>query len=858
MTRSTEDIAPIVVIVGTRPEGIKMIPVYQALQDSGLPVVLCSTMQHDELLTQVFDLFDISPDFDLKIMRQGQDLFYLTQSILQKTKEVFRKINPSMVLVQGDTTSTMAAALSAFYLRIPVGHIEAGLRTDDICSPFPEEMNRRVVGTVSNLHFAPTSHASAQLLGQGVRRSSVFCTGNTVVDALRVIRKKIEAGEVAVDQGFLDVIERCKKLGHKIMLLTAHRRESFDGGIVRILETVKTFLSENKDVFCFYPFHPNPHVIQAIEEVGLSRLPNIYLTEPVAYKELAYLLLNVDWVLTDSGGIQEEAVSLSKPVLVLREKTERAEGVWAGLATMVGTDRQKISDGLKKFLLQRQSDKVAELHVYGDGYAANKIVQILKDFLSIKPMVKNKQKEETAQIVHKKREPVVKKNVAVLGLGYIGLPTSIVMAQAGLDVVGVDINASRVEAINSGDPVIQEPEIFEKLQLVLGSGCFKASQVMHEADFFIIAVPTPFKEDKKADLSCVLSALDSVASVLKKGDVVILESTVPVGTTQQVADYLAQKTGLSYQQDFYVAHCPERVLPGKIFYELVHNTRVIGGINKASVQKAKELYQTFVDGHLYLTDATTAEMVKLVENSCRDTEIAFAHQVASMALSVGLNPYEVIELANKHPRVNILQPSCGVGGHCIAVDPWFLIQSFPRHSELLRMARGVNDKKPHEVIAFIRRAITQWKQKNEGQCTVLTLGATYKPNVDDLRESPALQIAKILSEKNGINLIVAEPHVNRKKLAAILGDRVVSVQEGIARADIVVYLVAHKRFRAIDEKTLRSKMIFDFCGVRHDYRDVGEQQECMFWPARSAFGTDCSFDDSVAKAEENIHKELGA
>lgn len=832
MACSDRDIQPIVIIVGTRPEGIKMVPVYRALKRVGLPVLFCSTMQHDELLSQVLDLFAVRPDFDLKVMRQGQDLFYLTQSILQKTKDVFRRVQPSMVLVQGDTTSTMAAALSAFYCGIPVGHVEAGLRTDDIRSPFPEEMNRRVVGTVADFHFAPTAHAAAQLLAQGVDRSKVFCTGNTVVDALRIIKDTIESGAVSINPAIEQAVVQCKKQNKKIMLLTAHRRESFSGGIVRILESTKEFLTKHPTVFCFYPFHPNPHVIQAIEEVGLSRLPNICLTEPLAYKELAYLLLHLDWVLTDSGGIQEEAVSLGKPVLVLREKTERAEGVWAGLATMVGTDKKKIMDNLNALLAGDCTENTGNVSVYGDGYAADKIVHIIKGVIKQGSVAT----ESSPIMFHastKKKQEIDVKKVAVLGLGYIGLPTSIVIAEAGFAVLGFDIDESRVNAINAGDPVIQEPELFEKLQIVRGAGTFRASTVLEAADYFIIAVPTPFKNEKKADLSFVFSAADSIAAVLKKGDVVLLESTVPVGATKSLAEYLNKVTGLSAGSDFFVAHCPERVLPGKIFYELINNMRIIGGINQESVRKAKELYEVFVEGSLYLTDSTMAEMVKLVENSSRDVEIAFAHQVASMAASVGLNPYEVVELANKHPRVNVLQPSCGVGGHCLAVDPWFLVESFPQESMLLKKAREVNDSRPREVFSCIQDAVVNWKRNNTGTCTVLTLGLTYKPNVDDLRESPALAVATLLSGCDDITLLIAEPHISKKKSEQLFGSRIVSVQDGIARADIIVYLVAHKRFRAIDEKLLREKVILDFCGVRHECKQPKEGEECMFWPAKS-------------------------
>ena len=823
---------PIVLVVGTRPEGIKMIPVYRALQRAGLPVLLCSTMQHDELLTQVFDLFGVKPDYDLRIMRHGQDLFYVTQAILQKTKELFSQIRPAAVLVQGDTTSTMAAALSAFYLRIPVGHVEAGLRTDDIRAPFPEEMNRRVVCPIADLHFPPTAHAAAQLLSEGVDRKKLFCVGNTVVDALQMVQEKINRAEIKINREVETAVSRCKAENKKLLLLTVHRREAFNGGVVEILKTVKQFLQENEDVFCFYPYHPNPHVVSAIEKVGFSDLKNIFLSEPVSYAELAYLLFNADVVVTDSGGIQEEGVSLGKPVLVLREKTERAEGIWAGRATLVGMDGEKIKSALIAALAEKKSDLKKSLSVYGDGCASDRIAQIMKDnFFSSsfkETKISSFAPERALQEEVLKKEESSAQKVAVLGLGYIGLPTSIVMAQAGLGVVGFDIDKVRVDAINSGDPVIQEPEIFEKLQLVLGSGNFRATIDLEPADYFMIAVPTPFKESNAADLSYVFAAADSIVSVLQKGNTVLLESTVSVGATEKLASYLEEKTGMSVGIDFFVAHCPERVLPGKIFHELVYNDRVVGGVDQASVYKAKQLYKHFVEGKLFLTDAKTAEMVKLVENSSRDVEIAFAHQVASMANSVSLDPYTVIELANKHPRVNILRPSAGVGGHCIAVDPWFLAESFPNCSELIKTARMVNDNRPKEIVKQILQTV---ERNYDRPAKVLLLGLTYKPNVDDLRESPALQIARSLHKDNKNEYLFCEPHLNKEKLKKLFPNNIFSVQEGVAKADVIVYLVAHTRFKAIDEKLLQDKVVLDFCGIRHKKQEIDGAQEILFSPA---------------------------
>lgn len=434
-----------------------------------------------------------------------------------------------------------------------------------------------------------------------------------------------------------------------------------------------------------------------------------------------------------------------------------------------------------------------------------------------------------------KKEDIMNQ-VCVIGLGYIGLPTSIVAANSGFKVVGFDVDVQRVERINSFDPVIEEPDLFEKLKQALLSKNFYASTQITPADCFIIAVPTPFKEHKKADLSYVWSAAESIATVLKAGDVVILESTVPVGATDQLAEKLQNKTDLKAGIDFFVAHCPERVLPGKIFHELVYNSRIIGGINQKSVDKAKMFYKKFVRASLYLTNATAAEMVKLVENSSRDVEIAFAHQVAAMAYKMGLNPFEVIELANKHPRVNILNPSCGVGGHCLAVDPWFLIETFPEQTELLRTARDINDNKPLTVVQAARRCIDEWKKNNQskGKCKVAVLGLAYKPDIDDLRESPALKIAQELHKQTDIELLPCEPYVHNEEMKKLFEKEGVSLQLAVEHADIIVCLVKHTPFKKLDKSIIDKKRVLDFCGLFYEPHIEQEGQERFFWPASNA------------------------
>ncbi len=825
---------PIVLIVGTRPEGIKMAPVYWALKKADLPVVLCCTMQHGEILLSVLDLFGLRPDYNLDVMRPGQDLFYLTQAILQKTKEVFIREKPSLVVVQGDTTSALAAGLAAFYLRIPIAHIEAGLRTDDLYSPYPEEMNRRVLSVIASYHFAPTEQAVAHLHASGVPADSVFCVGNTVVDALRNTLEKIEKGVIAVWPKLRERIAQCDLTGQKLLVLTVHRRESFQGGIERVLCAVKKLLIQNKDLVCVYPFHPNPQVLSAIEVVGLDVVPNCFLCEPLAYSDLIYLLSRADLVMTDSGGIQEEAISLGKPLLVLREKTERTEGIEAGVAHLVGTDGEKIIMMAQQLLEQKDKKDSSGTHntraLYGDGYAADKIVAVLQERL---PAVQYSNEEP---VMKKSENPVQKKDtqvkkVLVVGLGYIGLPTALVSVEHGLQVVGVDVDAERVEKINAGDQVIYEPEVFEKLQLALQSGSFKAQTYPEAADYIIVAVPTPCHA-KKADMSYVVAATDSIAPVITAGTTVILESTVPVGATHAMARQLEQKTGMQVGSDFFVAHCPERVLPGKIFHELIENDRVIGGVTQACAQKAQEFYAHFVRGAMYQTNAQAAEMVKLIENSSRDVQIAFANQVGAMAYAAGLDPYEIIELANKHPRVQILKPSCGVGGHCIAVDPWFLIETFPQQTQLLQAARAVNDRKPLQVIASLEAAVEAWKKEGSGRCTVAVMGLTYKADVDDLRESPALFIAQRLQEHPEIKLLVCEPHVKREKLEPLFGAALMGATDAIEQADIVLFLVPHTRFKALDKKIVQRKKVLDACGLLYRSKLAGDK-ESLFWPARS-------------------------
>lgn len=410
------------------------------------------------------------------------------------------------------------------------------------------------------------------------------------------------------------------------------------------------------------------------------------------------------------------------------------------------------------------------------------------------------------------------KRIAVLGLGYIGLPTAILAAECGYTVFGFDIDEQKVQRINTGDPTIIEPEIGQRLAGALKNKNLLISSALHYADCFIIAVPTPIKSNHAADLSYVMNAADHIAKRIMPGNLILLESTVPVGTTERISQRIAELSGLQPEIDFFTAHCPERVLPGKIFKELVDNDRVVGGCSQKACELAKNFYNRFVRGFIHITTDKAAEMVKLIENSSRDVQLAFANQVAAMCNAAGIDPYQVIELANRHPRVNILSPTCGVGGHCIAVDPWFLVETFPADSRLLKTAREINDQKPYQVFAKVMEQVEQFRNGSDKKPTVLALGVTFKPDVDDLRESPALKIVQELTKKQSLlHLLVYDPCAQTEDLERLKLPYIQDLEFGIEQADIIVALVKHKPFIMLNENRLLEHGAFiDTCGLIHE------------------------------------------
>jgi UDP-N-acetyl-D-mannosaminuronic acid dehydrogenase len=417
---------------------------------------------------------------------------------------------------------------------------------------------------------------------------------------------------------------------------------------------------------------------------------------------------------------------------------------------------------------------------------------------------------------------VFERGVAVVGLGYIGLPTSAILAAHGLHVVGVDVNPDTVAAINAGSAHIVEPDLDAAVAGAVARGRLRAQAEMPEADVFLLAVPTPFEEGHLPDLTYVERATRSLARVLTGGEVVILESTSPPGTTSQVSAWIAEERPdlrLPHEHpddaDVFVAHCPERVLPGKIMIELVTNDRLVGGLTPRCAERAARLYRRFVRGKVILTDAASAEMAKLVENSFRDVNIALANELATVCEHLGLDVWKIIELANQHPRVNVLQPGPGVGGHCIAVDPWFIVSAAPEQSRLIRLAREVNDARPASVVAQVDQAAAHG-------ATVACLGLAFKPDVDDLRESPAVEVTRRLAEERpDLRLLVVEPYTQTLPAALAGSDTVVlcDLAEALSGSDVVLLLVHHAEFVALDPDLLRGKHIVDTRGVWRD-RDV--------------------------------------
>lgn len=406
--------------------------------------------------------------------------------------------------------------------------------------------------------------------------------------------------------------------------------------------------------------------------------------------------------------------------------------------------------------------------------------------------------------------------INVVGLGYIGLPTAVLLANSGFYVCGTDVNQQIIESLSEGKLHFSEPQLDILFDKVIKSGHLQVSRDISPANVYLIAVPTPILNDHKPDLTFIFSAIDSILPHLKEDDLIIIESTIPPQTCFKVAEYISiKRTDLRpakiYEDDIniFIAHCPERVLPGKIIEELVNNDRIIGGLSRKCAQKAFDVYKVAVKGECHLTDATTAELIKLTENSFRDVNIAFANELSMVCDEIGISVWDVIRFANRHPRVNILSPGPGVGGHCIAVDPWFIVDSFPNHTPLIKTAREVNDSKPHHIIKQIKKSASKMVEP-----TILCLGVTYKADVEDLRESPSLDIINELTKDTSYKVIISDPVLSKeqkKKLSEKF--TIVDFELAIKKADIIVMLTDHSAFKLISHNDIMQKIVIDSRGV---------------------------------------------
>ncbi|WP_343486598.1 UDP-N-acetyl-D-mannosamine dehydrogenase [Allomuricauda sp. d1] len=396
--------------------------------------------------------------------------------------------------------------------------------------------------------------------------------------------------------------------------------------------------------------------------------------------------------------------------------------------------------------------------------------------------------------------------VVMIGLGYIGLPTAALIAEGGTHVHGVDINQHVVDTINRGEIHIVEPSLDTAVSKAVGEGFLKAATTPVEADTYLIVVPTPFKDKNEPDISFVHAATTAILPLLKEGDLFIIESTSPVGTTEKMMQYIYEERP-ELNGKLHIAYCPERVLPGNVMYELVHNDRVIGGVDEASTEKAAAFYAKYVKGELHKTNARTAEMCKLVENSSRDVQIAFANELSLICDKADINVWELITLANKHPRVNILQPGCGVGGHCIAVDPYFIVSDYPMESKIIGTAREVNNYKSFWCAEKIQNTKLQFELQHGRKPKIALMGLAFKPNIDDLRESPAKYIVqRVLQNANNEEYYIVEPNIDTHKVF-----KLTLVEDAVENADIVALLVAHDEFKNLNISD--DKVVLDFCGV---------------------------------------------
>ena len=741
------------IIVGTRPEIIKMAPVIRECERRSIPYFIIHSNQHysEEMDSIFFKELELpAPHYNLGV---GSGLHSnQTGNILIKMEPILVKEAPDVVLVQGDTNTVLAGALAASKLNIKVGHIEAGLRSYD--RMMPEETNRILTDHMSEFLFAVGPNQEKILKHESIAADKIYTVGNTVSDSL--FQHLAIAGEKS------DILQQLNVAPKKYFLVTAHRASNVDIK-EHLIELLALFdqLNQRYQQPIVWPIHPRTQA--KLKEFNITVPAYLKLSPPIGYLDFIQLQQNAQLILTDSGGIQEEACLLGVPCITLRENTERPESIEVGANVLVGRNAEKALNAADKWL---SADDFSWENPFGDGHVAQSIIEIIFD---AQVPVESPQRNITAK----------NESITVVGMGYMGLPISTLLANAGYHVCGIDLSEEKVAQINQAQCPFDEQGLPELLQKVVQQGFLSASTQMQSAQTYLIAVPTPHI-DGKCDPSYVFSAVDSIIPVAKDGQTVIVESTISPKTSIAVAQRFSQ-AGLKID----VVHCPERAIPGQTLHELVHNDRIIGAMNEAAQHKVKTIYQSFVKGDVFLTDLTTAECVKLVENTSRDVGIAFANELALVAQELDVNVYEVIKLANKHPRVNVLTPGPGVGGHCIPIDPWFLVET-TKAGDLIRLSRQINDNRPH-IIAEQALALLP-----EGKDKIGILGVAYKANVDDCRETPAQDIVSYL-EKNGIEVQYHDPHV--QSWQCVKSD---SIEQLDAWSDVLILVTDHDCYQDLD------------------------------------------------------------
>jgi UDP-N-acetylglucosamine 2-epimerase (non-hydrolysing) len=751
------------IIVGTRPEIIKMAPVIRECEKRNIPYFIIHSNQHySKEMDSIFfeELHLPAPHYNLGV---GSGLHSnQTGNILIKMEPILLDEKPDVVLVQGDTNTVLAGALTASKLNIKVGHIEAGLRSYD--RTMPEETNRIMTDHISEYLFAVGPNQENILKSEGIEPSKIHTVGNTVSDSL------FQHLEISAQKS--TILTDLKLTSREYFLVTAHRASNVDIQ-ANLLELLDLF----NEMHLYYaqkivwPIHPRTQ--SKLKEFSITIPEYLQLIPPIGYLDFIQLQKNAKLILTDSGGIQEEACLLGVPSLTLRENTERPEAVEVGASELVGRDAKKAVNAAKQWLSR---DDYSWKNPFGDGHVAEYILDIIIADNNI----------EVSNTIVAKNE-----TIAVVGMGYMGLPIASLLAETGYSVTGVDLNEEKVVGINNAECPFDEIGLPELITKVVSQGFLKASTTIPSSDTYLVAVPTPHK-DSRCDRSYVFAATDAIAQVAKDGQTVIIESTISPQTSMAVAERFTQ-AGLNID----VVHCPERAIPGQTLHELVNNDRIIGAESVSAQQKVKTIYQSFVNGEVFLTDLTTAECIKLVENTSRDVGIAFANELSEICEELAVDVYEVIKLANRHPRVNVLTPGPGVGGHCIPIDPWFLVET-TKAGELVRLARNINDQRPIIVSGKIDELAKTSQAKK-----IAILGVAYKPDVDDCRETPAEPILESLQQM-GYEVKYHDPHVTSWQC-----ERIESLHDIDSWADILVIVTAHNEYKALTS----NKKIFDACGL---------------------------------------------